>query len=518
MSSWGVAVVFEWTGIKLSYHWDGFRLKRPGTNIIVLVYCLIGHVSIDCLSAQLPDDDPFLATTLKPKDSGYRGIWFTLGQFSDRPFGKNGQGKDYWDYGDKYSGGLATYTAKHVPIAIHAAEVNKTFFCFGGARDGERYLYNMVSYFDHETGHVPRPTVVHDKRGVSDPHDNAAMTIDSRGHLWIYISGRGRHRPGFVYKSVKPYEIEQFQFVSSGEICYPQPWSIGSDDILELFTKYTGVRELYWNVRKLDGTRGQDKKLAGIEGHYQVSFRQGRRVVTAFNRHLEGHPDHRTDLYFLQTNDLGQSWQTVTGATIETPLIDPINDALVKSYSLADRYVYLNDVTLDENGNPIILIVTSAGSKPGPEGDPRTWEVLHFVDGHWQIHPVTRSTHNYDTGPIWARGREWQIVGPTESGPQRWGGGGELARWVSSDQGRNWQKTNAVTLDSPRNHSYVRKVINAPPDSPFYFLWADGHADKHSISKLYFADRLGRVVRELPYEMETEFAAPTIVTRPKRSN
>ena len=34
--------------------------------------------------------------------NGYRGIWFTLGQVSE--------------YGDKYSGGLGTYTAKHRPL------------------------------------------------------------------------------------------------------------------------------------------------------------------------------------------------------------------------------------------------------------------------------------------------------------------------------------------------------------------------------------------------------------------
>jgi len=61
------------------------------------------------------DDDP----TTKPKDDGYRGIWFTLGQFSDAPYGR-GSWKSFWDYGDKYSGGLGTYTAKHVPIAIYA--------------------------------------------------------------------------------------------------------------------------------------------------------------------------------------------------------------------------------------------------------------------------------------------------------------------------------------------------------------------------------------------------------------
>ena len=52
------------------------------------------------------------------KIDGYKGIWFTLGQFSE--------------YGDKYSGGLGTYTAKHRPLAIYAPEVKKTFFVYGG--------------------------------------------------------------------------------------------------------------------------------------------------------------------------------------------------------------------------------------------------------------------------------------------------------------------------------------------------------------------------------------------------
>ncbi len=76
------------------------------------------------------DDD-----TVKLKDDGYRGIWFTLGQFTDTPYGK-GKWDRFWDYGDKYSGGLGTYTAKHVPIAVYAPEVNKTFFCYGGSKNG----------------------------------------------------------------------------------------------------------------------------------------------------------------------------------------------------------------------------------------------------------------------------------------------------------------------------------------------------------------------------------------------
>ena len=448
---------------------------------------------------------------LKPKDDGYRGIWFTLGQYSDAPYAKS-----FWDYGDKYSGGLGTYTAKHVPIAIYAPEVKKTFFCYGGSKEGKRYLYNMISYYDHEKDRVPRPIIIHDKKGVNDPHDDSTLVIDEKGHIWVYVAGRARARPGFVYRSVEPYDVERFERISSDEICYPQPFAVPNVGILELFTKYTGVRELYWNLRKPDGSRGEDRKLAGMGGQYQTSFQRGRRIVTAFNRHPKGVPDRRTDIYYLETRDMGETWQTIDGTTIEPPLVDAKNPALVKAYSDEDRLVYLNGVTLDNEGNPVILIVTSSSHKPGPQGDPRTWEVLHHKGGKWNVYNVTNSTHNYDTGPIWVEtDGTWRIVGPTEAGPQRWGGGGEIAVWTSGDEGKTWAKARDVTRNSPRNHSYVRKVFHAEPNSPFAMLWADGHADKLSISRLYFTNRDGSKVRRLPYDMDDEYATPETVEFPE---
>ncbi|MFO7907079.1 MAG: hypothetical protein R6U98_30770 [Pirellulaceae bacterium] len=174
-------------------------------RLIMFCFCLLLS-SISVASAAEHE-------TLKPKDDGYRGIWFTLGQYTDAPYGK-GDWNGYWDYGDKYSGGLGTYTAKHVPIAVYAPEVGKTFFCYGGSKEGKRYLYNMISCYDHETDRVPRPTIVHDKGGVDDPHDDASLTIDPEGHLWVYVAGRARSRPGFVYRSVKPYDIERFELIS----------------------------------------------------------------------------------------------------------------------------------------------------------------------------------------------------------------------------------------------------------------------------------------------------------------
>ena len=476
---------------------------RQATPLSVLTACAVAIV----LNTVMHGADD---SGLKPKDDGYRGIWFTLGQFSDAPYAKS-----FWDYGDKNTGGQGTYTAKHVPIAVYAPEVKKTFFCYGGSRGGKRYLYNMISYYDHERDRVPRPTIIHDKKGVDDPHDNSTLLIDQNGHIWVYVAGRSRSRPGFVYRSVKPYDIERFELISSDEICYPQPFAVPDAGILELFTKYTGVRELYWNVRKLDGSRGQDRKLAGMGGQYQTSFHRGRRIVTAFNRHPKGVPDRRTDIYYLETSDMGKTWRTADGTKTSPPLVDAKNPALVKAYSDEDRLVYLNSVTLDNEGNPVILIVTSSSHKPGPQGEPRTWEVLHHKGGRWNIHAVTNSTHNYDTGPIWIEpDGTWRIVGPTEPGPQRWGTGGEVAVWTSRDEGKTWAKLRDVTRKSPRNQSYVRKVFNADPDSPFAMLWADGHADKLSISRLYFANRDGSRVRRLPYDMDSEFAIPEIVKLP----
>jgi len=64
------------------------------------------------------------------------------------------------EYVFKYSGELGTYCAKHQPFAIYSKASEKTFFCCGGAtsNDNQR-LHHMVSYYDHATGLVPRPTI-----------------------------------------------------------------------------------------------------------------------------------------------------------------------------------------------------------------------------------------------------------------------------------------------------------------------------------------------------------------------
>ncbi|MBN2296233.1 MAG: hypothetical protein JXM70_27635, partial [Pirellulales bacterium] len=132
--------------------------KRAAVLALFLaVFCVAITVNPADANAQAP----------QKKDDGYRGIWFTLGQVSK--------------YGDKNPGGLGTYTAKHVPLAVYSPEAEKTFFVYGGAKQGKRHLLAMASYYDHRRGVVPRPVIVHDKGGVNDPHDNPSIALDEHG-------------------------------------------------------------------------------------------------------------------------------------------------------------------------------------------------------------------------------------------------------------------------------------------------------------------------------------------------
>ena len=423
---------------------------------------------------------------------GYRGIWFTLGQM--------------YPYGDKYSGGLGTYTAKHKPLAIYAPAVQKTFFVYGGTIDAyDRYLLCMIGSFDHRDSTVSQPTVVYDKQGVDDPHDNPSLLIDSAGYLWVFVSGRNTRRLGLKFRSNEPYSTKAFTQITREEMTYPQPWFIPERGFFHFFTKYTGVRELYYETSP-DGTIWtEDRKLAGIKGegetksgHYQVSGHHGDTLATFFSRHPNGNVDKRTNLYYLQTTDFGETWTTANGTPVAVPVTEVASPARVADYESKERNVYLKDMNFDQEGHPIALYLTSGGHAPGPDNDPREWCVTYFDGTGWKTAVITASDHNYDMGSLRVDGPRWTVMAPTTDGPQRYGSGGEVTQWESSDHGETWAKVRQVTANSERNHNYVRRVVNGR--APFLYYWADGNPDTLSVSYLYMGDSTGNYW-SLPYRM-----------------
>jgi hypothetical protein len=429
---------------------------------------------------------------------GYRGIWYM-----NQPTGD--------EYGYKYSGGLGTYPQQHAPIAVYSAAANKTFFCYGGTTGKTNELACTVSYFDHSTGTVPRPRVVLVKP-TGDAHENPTIQADDAGHIWLFCNTHGPARNSYIFRSLKLHSIDEFEKVARTNFSYSQPWVVPGKGFLFLHTRYTnGRRLLHWMTSKDGREWPSPAPLATVaQGHYQISNRHGERVATAFNYHpTKGGLNARTNLYYLETSDVGATWQTAAGATVATPITESHNPALVYDYEAEGKLVYLKDLNFDATGRPVILYLVSDSFSPGPASGKRAWFTAYWTGAKWVRRSFAQSDHNYDFGPLYVDGEHWRIIAPTEPGPQPWTTGGEMLLWTSRDHGATWTKHKQLTRDSRFNHTYARRPVNAHPG--FYALWADGNPLEASESRLYFTDREGNHVWQLPTEMNGDFSRPDVV-------
>lgn len=450
-----------------------------------------------CVGAPLPTDD------------GFRGIWYF-----------NQPSKDEYKY--KYSGGFATYPQQHEPIAIYCKAVNKTFFVYGGttarSAQGKQNLLHLVSYYDHATGKVARPRIVLDKH-TDDAHDNPTLSVDDQGYLWVFSSAHGTGRPSFIHRSTKPYAIDEFELVWKTNFSYTQPWHVPGEGFLFLHTRYNGGKSLgidaircsFWMTSRDGREWSQPQMLAGIEmGDYQISWRQGSRVASAFDFHPRPVGlNHRSNIYYAETRDFGKTWRTISGETLTPPITATNSPALAYDSRQEQRLVYLKDLNFDAKGNPVILFLTSKGYESGPANGPRTWKTIQWTGKKWVSHDVTTSGNNYDHGSLYLEADgTWRIIAPTTLGPQPYNSGGEMVMWSSPDEGKTWRKVKQLTRDSARNHTYARRPLDAHPD--FYALWADGHGRQPSVSHLYFTNQRGDHVWRLPETMTGDFAKPEI--------
>jgi len=120
--------------------------------------------------------------------------------------------------------------------------------------------------------------------------------------------------------------------------------------------------------------------LAAIEkGHYAVSEVTPQRAGMAFNYH----PDplglnYRTNLYYIETTDLGETWHAADGTTVRVPLTEKHNPCLVHDYEAEGWKVYMKDLVFDD-GYPVILYILSRGFMPGPDSGPRIWMTARWT-------------------------------------------------------------------------------------------------------------------------------------------
>jgi len=448
----------------------------------------------------LPHSCPKL---LNAKDDGFRGLWY----YNQRIKGK---------YRFKYSGAMGTAFEGYVPMGVYAPKVDKTFFCWGGTDELNTTLYHCISYYDHKTGLVARPTIVVDKHSI-DAHDNPVMNIDAKGYIYIFSPSHGLTRPSCISKSVRPYDISHFEIVWAGNFSYTQPWFVNGKGCLLISTVYNTDGEwqrLNYISTSGDGRNWTDKrKFVFIEdGDYLRSWQAPNgKIGVTFDRHPEDmRPkplNYRTDVFYVETDDFGKTWKNAAGQTVTLPIEKRENPSLVFKYREQGLNAYIKGVRYDSAGRPLILYLLSKGYEAGPENGPRIWCIARWTGSEWkEIRTGIESGNNYDFGVLYVNSDDdWTLLGATELGPQAYNPGGELAAWRTCDGGKTWKKERQLTKNSPRNHNYARQPLNYHRD--FAAFWFDGDGLKPSISRMYFCDR-GFNVYSLPLKFEGDFAKP----------
>ncbi|MBR5760379.1 MAG: BNR-4 repeat-containing protein [Thermoguttaceae bacterium] len=477
---------------------------------------------------------------LNQKDSGYRGVWYYNQKINN-------------EYVYKYSGGMGTYPANHYPFSVYRPEVDKTFFCYGGFDPSETTLWHEVGVYDHKTKKVSRPTVLVDKM-TEDAHDNPVMSMDDEGRIWVFSTSHGTGRPSYIHRSVRPYDVSEFELVEPtktvgdekvpmSNFSYFQVWNVPERGFISLFTTYdrsfvqkydpdTKVQRILATTSSADGVDWSEwKALAAIEiGHYQnarVHYSLDKKdadgkplvkIGTSFNYHpavAKGNRgtglNWRTNLYYMESNDLGKTWQTIDGKPLETPLLSSDSPALVRNYEDENLNVYVTDLEYDAQDRPIIGYVTSKGFESGPEMGPRYFCVAHWLGDKWEFSTVCEVDNNYELGMFYMEESDKgviRLIGCLDDGPQAYNTGGEVSQWVSRDNGKTWEKEFQLTEKSAVNQCFPRRTIDASPD--FYAFWATGNGREKSISTLRFSTKDGKVY-ELPRKMKDDWESPTLI-------
>jgi hypothetical protein len=479
---------------------DSFWKLKRGLGRGCALAVVVCSAVVDASAAELPTAD------------GFYGIWYAVGATGNQ-------------YAYKYSGGLGTYTHQTAPFAIYAEDVNRTFFLYGGTDGTNNVLKNYISYFDHGTGLLARPREIRHVGG-NDNHKNAVLTIDDDGYLNVFGNSHGNSGSGNYYKSTTPYSITEFNEIplpgsvfnnNSGavKLAYSNSFHVPGSGLMLVYNEYDDGRAAHF-ATSTNGTTWVEGELFDTEqGHYTLARQNGSTISVTADYHRNGSLDHRTNLYYVQTNDFGQTWTNVSGTALTLPLTTRNNAALVHDYFAENQMVYMKDIDYDASGNPILLYLTvsdadNLGYNPGPKPGGRTLNTAYWTGGQWQIRQALLTDHNYDHGELTVEtDGTWRITAPFIDGPQQYGTGGEVGVWTSSNQGQSWQLLDQLTENSLFNHTYVRHVVDA--HDGFYDYWADGNAFAQSASRLYFTTKDGNVYR-MPRHFTGDFAAPELVT------
>lgn len=398
-----------------------------------------------------------------------KGIWYALAQkFNGIP---------------KYSGGFATYTANHTPMAIDRnGDVYYTF-----AQDGPAGTMQVgVAVLRGSTAQTS-VQILRTEMASRDPHQNVTLSIDDAGYVYVYQSARNNDpapsMQGLIWKSVTPYTLPTASHLlgAGHNRAYLQPWHIAGQQV-QVFTQYAG--ELNGpKVRHPSVYNPSCHSAAGARlfdaGGYAISLYKNNRLHVVHNFHRAGevtfdhptipgsqyteygasHPDLRSNLYYMYSDDGGCQWKNIQGQVVSLP-VNPqaAPTQIYNSFASGKPFIYLQDLDVQADGSVVVLAVDS--SHYSPVQGSREHVVYKITPAGAYSRQVLRPTnHNYNVGFLFQRlGETFAVLPDRSSGFEQYSGGNLV---VMRDIGTNWAIYLGCNSTSLHGHyNYARRILN----------------------------------------------------------
>ena len=361
---------------------------------------------------------------------------------------------------------MATYPQQHAPIAIYDREVEQDVLRLRRRRSGAEV--------DPAHGLVLRPRDRHgpasgdparqedqrrarqpdlaDRRPTAISGSSPTPTARAGRRSSIAASSRGRSTPSNASPETN--------------FSYGQPWYVPGAGSCSCTPKYTVRAARLRFMTSPDGlTWSEPAPLVKIDmGDYQITWGRGETVASAFDFHPKPLGlDARTNLYYLQTRDLGRPGPPPPANRSKLPLSQPDNPALVHDYQAEKKLVYIKDVNFDADGRPVVLFLTSKGISPARKTAPANGRPRAGPGTRWIDPPV------HDLGPqlrprlaLHRARRPLARDRPDRARPQPFGTGGDMVMWTSPDQGADLDPGQAAHL-RPEAQPHLRPPSRRRP-------------------------------------------------------
>ena len=379
--------------------------------------------------------------------------------------GKNASSSDYrvlfekiWIEKISLSVAKGAFEYWQIPSSIYySGSYNRTYISWIST-DGKI----QICYYDHDEGVFSSIATVHNlftSYGVEaiDDHNAPSLIVLPDGKIKIFYSVHDVNSAFFTKTSEFSEDISSWTSttdISDGVSTiynYPCPFYFSTGSMILFYRRGSAISG-NWHI-KTSSDDGEtwtssstivDFNSTGV--YLTPTVSDDDQIHVAINEYLSSSP-YRRDIYYMKSDDYGQSWKKADNSNIEIPASSSSLDLVYDSLSATRPH----DI-ISISGSPHIIF---SNNVTGCE-----YRYAKFSSGSWMTYQVVTSEVLYGSSPYYYTGGALFL--PTSASTvflSKKYSHFEIEKWETEDDGETWSLAEEITNNSSVDN-FRPKIVN----------------------------------------------------------